>query len=205
METNGLIKTYDMDKEYNIEESAKLADKLKNLGTEDKKSEPKTKEKEEPKKSSVKGTDAFVEAIKTHLRAYATKDPLFGKTLHKPNKNLNDCITFIFNHVKKSGMVGYAEEEIFKIARHYYDEHDIEVGEPITQGEVISNQRTQLSQEEIDKAKQEGRERVIQDEMNRMRKKPAKKPTPIVQLPKTTEEVTEDEPEATSDTQGSLF
>lgn len=122
-------------------------------------------------KSQVKGTDKFMEAIKNHLKEYVKKDPLFKEKLFNKKKNFKDCITFIFNQVQKMGKIGYEDEEIFQLARHYYDEDTIEVGKPITQGEVIVNQHYMPSEEEIEKKKKEALDSVFEEERKRLREK----------------------------------
>ena len=44
---------------------------------------------------------------------------------------MDDCITYILNTVKASGMQGFADADIFGMAVHYYDEDDVKVGDPI--------------------------------------------------------------------------
>jgi hypothetical protein len=130
-----------------------------------------TEKKEKPFKEQVKGTGPFMEAIKEHLKAYAKQDPLFVNKLKNPKKNFRDCITYIFNQVQKSGMIGYAEEEIYQLARHYYDEDEIEVGKPVTAGEVIVNRSIALSPEEIAAAKEKAIRELIVEEKKRLQKK----------------------------------
>jgi hypothetical protein len=125
--------------------------------------------------NKIKGSDAFKEAIIAHLKDQARKDKLFIKTLKKEDKNIDDCLQYIFSHVKASGICGYTEAEIYQLARHYYDEDDIDIGEPVTQGEVISNQQMKLTDEEIAEGRAKAMEQVISDEMSRLKKKPAKK------------------------------
>lgn len=79
----------------------------------------------------MQATDTFKKVISAHLESTAERDPLFADTLKKPNKNIDDCITYILNEVKKSGRNGFADEEIFGMAIHYYDEDNIEAGKPI--------------------------------------------------------------------------
>jgi len=124
----------------------------------------------------MKGSEVFKEAIKDYLRGEAKKNPLFLKTLKKENKNINDCLTYIFNQVKASGLVGYHESEIYKMAVHYYDEDDIVVGQPVTDGEVVSNRAVQLTEEEIQAVKERAKEQLFQDELNARKKKVVKKP-----------------------------
>lgn len=80
----------------------------------------------------------FKEVINAHLKKVAQSDLLFSKTLAKPNKNINDCVTYILNEVKKSGCNGFADDEIFNMAIHYYDEDKIDIGKPIS-GKVVVN------------------------------------------------------------------
>jgi hypothetical protein len=130
-----------------------------------------SKKEEKPFKEKVKGTEAFMNAIKEHLKVYTKQDPLFVNKLKNPKKNFKDCITYIFNQVKKSGMIGYAEDEIYQLARHYYDEDEIEVGSPVTAGEVIVNRSIQLTPQEIADAKEKAIRELIAEEKKRMQKK----------------------------------
>ncbi len=54
-------------------------------------------------------------------------DPLFAPNLQKPHKNIEECILYILSEVQRSGCNGFADEEIYSMAVHYYDEDDIEV------------------------------------------------------------------------------
>lgn len=89
----------------------------------------------------MKASPHFKTAIQKHLDGLAANDELFAETLEKPNKNIDDCITYIFNQVKASGCNGFADGEIFGMAVHYYDEDDINVGKPIN-GKVVVNHTT---------------------------------------------------------------
>jgi PcfK-like protein len=100
----------------------------------------------------MKSTEPFKKAISGHLEGLAAADPLFAETLKKENKNIDDCITYIFNWVKKSGCAGFADEEIFAQAVHYYDEDDIKIGSPVTGGTVVVNHTVELSPEDKDAA-----------------------------------------------------
>ncbi|EFR35404.1 hypothetical protein HMPREF9294_0931 [Porphyromonas asaccharolytica PR426713P-I] len=53
-------------------------------------------------------------------------DPLFAPNLQKPHKNIEECILYILSEVQKSGCNGFADEEIYSMAVHYYDEDDVE-------------------------------------------------------------------------------
>ncbi|HEY1025323.1 MAG TPA: PcfK-like family protein [Sphingobacteriaceae bacterium] len=87
----------------------------------------------------MKSTEGFKNIINAHLQSVGESDPLFAETLKKPNKNIDDCITYILNSVQKSGCNGFADEEIFGMAVHYYDEDNIEVGKPINARVVVNH------------------------------------------------------------------
>ena len=51
----------------------------------------------------MKGTEHFTRTIAEYLNQRAMTDPLFAPNLLKPNKNIEECITYILNEVQKSG------------------------------------------------------------------------------------------------------
>ena len=68
----------------------------------------------------MKGTEHFTRTIAEYLNQRTSTDPLFAPNLMKPNKNIEDCITYILNEVKKSGCNGFDDDEIYSMAVHYY-------------------------------------------------------------------------------------
>lgn len=92
----------------------------------------------------MKTTDGFKKSIQEYLEYRGFSDPLFAKTLAKPNKNIDDCCTYILNQVQKSGRNGFDDDEIFGMAIHYYDEDDINIGGKFT-GKVVVNYKPTLS------------------------------------------------------------
>jgi len=101
-----------------------------------------------------KGTAALTEIIRKHLQAIANEDVLFAHKFGNEKKSVEQCVTYILNQVKKSGCIGFADEEIFGMAIHYYDEEDIEVGEEI-KCNVVVNQEVKLTEEEIAEVKEQ--------------------------------------------------
>jgi len=125
----------------------------------------------------MKTSNKFQQVIQEHLNFRAFGDPLFAITLAKPNKNIEDCCTYILNRVKASGENGFEDEEIFAMAVHYYDEDDLKPGSLI-QGKVVVNHKIDLSSDDIAQAKQKAMDQVIKEERERILKKPtATKPT----------------------------
>lgn len=87
----------------------------------------------------MKASPGFKTTINNYLQSRASQDPLFAETLKKPAKSLDDCINYIFGEVQKSGINGYADEEIFGMAVHYYDEDDIKPGKAVNARVVVNH------------------------------------------------------------------
>lgn len=64
-------------------------------------------------------------------RRTGTGGRTFAPRYANPKKNIDDCCTFIINQVRQSGCNGFADEEIYSMALHYYDE-DIDIGKPVS-------------------------------------------------------------------------
>lgn len=95
-----------------------------------------------------KATDYFKQTIQSYLQRRAQEDELFALRYANPKKNIDDCITFILNYVKQSGCNGFADDEIYSLAMHYYDEDDIDIGKPLTNCKVVVNHTIVLTEEE---------------------------------------------------------
>ena len=102
----------------------------------------------------MKGTEHFTRTIAEYLNQRAATDPLFAPNLQKPNKSIEECITYILSEVQKSGCNGFDDDEIYSMAVHYYDEDDIEVGKA-TNCQVMVNHVVELTEEEKAEARQE--------------------------------------------------
>ncbi len=121
----------------------------------------------------MKGTEQFKKTIKAYLEQRAETDALFAVTYAKPNKNIDDCITFILNQVKNSGCNGFADDEIYSLAVHYYDEDTIDVGKP-ENCQVVVNHQIVLTEEEKAEAKQQAITRYQDEEIRKMRERRSK-------------------------------
>ena len=95
-----------------------------------------------------KATDYFKQTIQSYLQRRAQEDELFALRYANPKKNIDDCITFILNYVKQSGCNGFADDEIYSLAMHYYDEDDIDIGKPLTNCKGVVNHTIVLTEEE---------------------------------------------------------
>ena len=126
----------------------------------------------------MKSTKEFKSTIQSYLDTRASEDTLFAASYAKGNKNIDDCITYILNSVKKSGCNGFTDEEIYSKAVHYYDEDNIDVGNPVDL-QVVVNHVVEISEEEKQEAKRKAmtsyENRVLQDIQAKAAKKAAKK------------------------------
>lgn len=118
----------------------------------------------------MKVSTHFQTEIKSYLEQRAEYDDLFARSYRNPLKNIEDCITYILNEVQKSGCNGFADDEIFGMAVHYYDEADIEIGKPID-CKVVVNHHVELTEEEKAEARKEAIKRAESETYSRMTKR----------------------------------
>ena len=133
----------------------------------------------------MKGTEHFTRAIAEYLNQRAATDHLFAPNLMKPNKSIEECITYILNEVQKSGCNGFEDDEIYSMAVHYYDEDEIEVGMEIT-CRVAVNHLVELTEEEKAEARQEAIKQYQREELAKIQSRnarPQKKETAEVAQP----------------------
>lgn len=121
----------------------------------------------------MNGTEHFKRTIQAYLEQRAAEDELFAVSYNNPNKNMDDCITYILQEVQKSGCNGFTDGEIFSLSVHFRDEVDLAVGSPISCN-VVVNHVVELTEEEKEEARTNAIKRA-QDEAYRQmtsRKKP---------------------------------
>ena len=110
-----------------------------------------------------KATDYFKQTIQSYLQRRAQEDELFAPRYANPKKNIDDCITFILNYVKQSGCNGFADDEIYSLAMHYYDEDDIDIGKPLTNCKVVVNHTIELSEAEKAEARRQAMQKATDE------------------------------------------
>jgi len=128
----------------------------------------------------MKATEHFKQTIKTYLDERAKNDELFAVSYAKENKNMDDCVTFILNQVKRSKCMGLTDEEVYSLAVHFFDEEDIEIGNPIACN-VIVNHTVELTEEEKAQARQEALKEYQAEQLRKMQKRTNKPKTPKAQ------------------------
>ena len=118
----------------------------------------------------MKGTEHFKVSIESHLNMLASKDELFAVTLDKENKSIDECVSYIIEQVKASGMNGFASEDIYAMAVHYYDEDDIKVKGGAYNGKIVVDHPIKLTDKEKSEAKESAIRELIVENKNKLRK-----------------------------------
>lgn len=128
----------------------------------------------------MKATEHFKQTIKAYLDERTKNDELFAVSYAKENKNMDNCVTFILNQVKRSKCMGLTDEEVYSLAVHFFDEDDIEIGNPIACN-VIVNHTVELTEEEMAQARQEAFKEYQAEQLRKMQKRTNKPKTPKAQ------------------------
>jgi len=102
----------------------------------------------------MKSTEYFKNTIKAYLDKRANEDELFAKSYANPNKNIDDCITYILNSVQRSGCNGFADDEIYSMAVDFYNDDSVTAGKPIN-CRIVVNHTIELTAEEKEEARKE--------------------------------------------------
>ena len=119
----------------------------------------------------------FEKTIKAHLDKVAAEDQVFAEKYQAGlagKKDIKSCCDFIILEVQKSRRRGFADDEIYGMAVHYYDEADIAAPDKAPQCQVVVNHEIQLSAAEVKKiqedARREAEEKVRKEELARIEK-----------------------------------
>lgn len=121
-----------------------------------------------------KGSEMFKKRLKAHLDAMAAADAAFAAKYADPAKSIDKCADYVIGWVEGQKRCGFADEEIYGQAVHYYDEED--VGDIRHRNcRIVIDEAVELTEDEKAEAKKQAMERVIAQEMARMQKKPAAK------------------------------
>lgn len=150
-----------------------MAEELKPVAEEIKEETSQSTQKDQPQSEAEKTTkvkaelNEFEKTIKAYLDKRASEDELFAKSYAKEKKSIKECCNYIISEVRKSGRCGFADEEIFGMAVHYYDEDDL--GEiKAANGKVVVNHEIQLTEEEKAAAKARALAKFEADEKRRL-------------------------------------
>ena len=124
----------------------------------------------------MKGTRAFQETLEQYLSSMAQQDQLFADKFNNPSKTMEGCVNYVLSEVQKSGMNGFTDPEIYSMAVHYFVEEGIKDVPAMKDCQVVVNHQVELTAEEIEEMRQKAKEKVLADEVIRLRnagKKPS--------------------------------
>lgn len=117
-----------------------------------------------------KSKGLFQEEIKRYLDNRAQEDEQFAVSYSKETKSIEECCNYIIQEVRKTGRIGFADEEIYSLAVHYYDEDNLgKIGD--SNVHVVVNRRIELSEEQKEKLQQEAEEAYKREKMSELRRK----------------------------------
>lgn len=128
----------------------------------------------------MKTSKNFQKTIEGYLRSRGDIN------LDKEGKSIEECCSYICEQVKKMGVCGLADEEVFNLAVHYYDEDDIKVEGNYSNMNVVVNHHIELSEEEKEEARKQAFEEVKRRQMNKITSRPQK---PVKQAVKKEEQL----------------
>ena len=124
----------------------------------------------------------FEKTIKAFLDEQAAKDQQFAEKYKAEGKSIEECCRYIIGWVKESKRQGFADEEIYGQAMHYYDESDITVAK--ADGvKVVVNHAIELSESEKKEARKKARQEFEAAELKRLNESRTKKKAAAVVQP----------------------
>ena len=101
----------------------------------------------------MKSTKAFANVIGEFIESEKKADALFAKCVDdQPQKTIQGCVNYILKQVKDSGCNGFTDDEVFGMARHFYDERDLKDPGDM-KARVVINRQIELTEEEKEKAR----------------------------------------------------
>ena len=119
----------------------------------------------------MKASEAFVKTIGAYIEKEKKADPLFAECVDsQPKKTIQGCVNYILSEVKKSGIAGWTDDEIYGMAKHFYDEKELKDPGAI-RANVVVNHRIELSDEDKAKAREKALKDYEQAERDRLEKK----------------------------------
>lgn len=117
----------------------------------------------------------FELAIRSHLEKVASSDEVFREKYEaglSDKKDIKACCNYICEEVRKTGRRGFADDEVYGMAVHFYDEESITPSGKSVGCTVVVNHEIKLSAEEVKKiredARKEAEDKVRREEIARI-------------------------------------
>ena len=120
--------------------------------------------------NEMKSTQAFQDCIRQYLDNRAENDELFAVKYANPSKTIEQCAQYVMQEVKRMGVCGLADEDVWSLCVHFYEEPEVEVGN-VSNCRVVVNHVVELTDEEKAEARQKAIDQLQREEMDRLRRK----------------------------------
>lgn len=134
-------------------------------------------------KKNSKGSDRFQQVIMNHLTELAKSDKQLAEGMADPKKSISECCDYICGEVSKSGRQGWADDEIYGMAVHYFTEIDVNVNENKV-SKVVVNEKIELSEKDKKAAYDKALEEYKQSKLAAIRNDDKTKAKKVAQKPK---------------------
>ncbi len=131
------------------------------------------KDKQNDAKNEKQVSDVFAQTIKKYLDNFAAENPLFAEKYKNEKKSIKRCCGYICDEVIKMGVQCLTDDEVYYLARHYYEEEEIK-GSSYNSRKVVVNHQVKLTDEEIAKAKEDALAQIKNEEIQRIKKEQEK-------------------------------
>lgn len=124
------------------------------------------------------GTDMFQKQIKQYLDKRAEEDALFAASYNKKHKSIEDCVAYIIGEVQKAGKSAWADEEIYGMAVHYYDEDNLQAKPYKGNVQIVSTQLADDVKAQLNREAEEMYREELLREMRQPKPKAKAQPKP---------------------------
>lgn len=112
--------------------------------------------------------NTFEKTIKAYLDKVAESDAAFADKYD--SSRIEECCSYIISEVRKTGRQGFADEEIYGMAMHFFDE-GLEAPGGVHKCDVVVNHTIELTENEKARLKEEAmaeyKEKIIRAEQEK--------------------------------------
>lgn len=115
-----------------------------------------------------KVSEAFKAAVLGFVQSQSLRDESFARRVELPEKSVEECCLYILGEVRKSGRMGFHDDEIFGMVVHYYIEDDVQVSDA-PECRVVVNTEVELTEEEKAEARRQAIEQYRAEELAKLR------------------------------------
>lgn len=118
--------------------------------------------------TQMEASENFIKCIAEYLQREGERDAAFAqKMAEHPEKNAEAVCNYILHEVSQSRQCGYADEEVFGMAKHFIDEDELtDPGTKNSVQRVVTNVHVELSEQDRAEAKRKA-EKAYREELER--------------------------------------